>query len=212
MLRAEGIRHRYGPRDALVLDAFVGASDESWLILGQSGSGKTTLLHILAGLIRPTAGKVVINDQDLGALSGVRLDRFRGKSIGFVPQQLHLIGSLNVRANLALARYLAGLQADEARIARVLGDLGIADKAEAFPAALSHGQAQRVAVARAVINAPSVLLADEPTANLDDFHSEKTIELLENQARSVGALLIIATHDQRLKRRIAKQVVLEALG
>ncbi len=210
MLRAEGIRHRYGSHDVLVLDAFLGARNESWLILGQSGSGKTTLLHILAGLIRPSAGKVMINDQDLGALSGVRLDQFRGRTIGFVPQQLHLIGSLNVKANLALARYLAGLPADEARIARMLGDLGIADKAAALPAALSHGQAQRVAVARAVINAPAVLLADEPTANLDDVHADRTIELLETQARAVGALLVIATHDQRLKRRIANQVVLGA--
>lgn len=157
MLTAEQIRHRYGTRDALVLDAFAGAPNESWLILGQSGNGKTTLLHILAGLIRPTAGKVIINRQDLGALSGFRLDRFRGRTIGFVPQQLHLIGSLSVTANLALARYLAGLPADAARISRVLKDLGIEDRADVLPTALSHGQAQRVAVARAVINAPAVI-------------------------------------------------------
>ena len=208
MLRIEQIRHRYGPSEVLALSEFSAARDETWLVLGQSGSGKTTLLHILAGLVRPTAGRILINDQDLGALSGARLDQFRGRTIGFVPQRLHLLGSLDVKANLALARYLAGLPANEARIDQVLADLGLADKSRARPAELSYGQSQRVAVARAVINAPLVLLADEPTANLDDAHCERTIDLLEAQARACHALLIIATHDQRLKQRIARQIVL----
>lgn len=208
MVRIEQLRHRYGTAEALVLNDFAAARDESWLILGDSGSGKSTLLHILAGLVRPTEGKVHVNDQELGELSGTRLDQFRGRTIGFVPQRLHLLASLDVRANLRIARYLAGLRADESRIDRVLADLGIADKARALPSALSHGQAQRVAVARAVINAPAVLLADEPTANLDDAHCARTIDLLESQARACHALLVIATHDQRLKQRIARQIVL----
>ena len=208
MLRIERIRHRYGAAEVLALNEFSGARDETWLVLGQSGSGKTTLLHILAGLVRPSEGKIFVDDQELGALSGSGLDRFRGRTIGFVPQRLHLLGSLDVSANLGLARYLAGLPADEPRIARVLSQLGLADKSRSFPSELSYGQAQRVAVARAVINEPRVLLADEPTANLDDAHCESTIDLLESQARACRALLVIATHDQRLKRRVARQIVL----
>ncbi len=208
MLRIERIRHRYGASEVLALNEFAAARDETWLVLGQSGSGKTTLLHILAGLVRPSEGKIFIDDQELGALSGARLDRFRGRTIGFVPQRLHLLGSLDVRANLALARYLAGMPADESRIAGVLSQLGLADKSKSLPSELSYGQAQRVAVARAVINEPRVLLADEPTANLDDTHCESTIDLLESQARACRALLVIATHDQRLKRRVARQIVL----
>jgi len=208
MISIEALRHRYADRQVLVLDAWRAEAGERWLVLGASGSGKTTLLCIVGGLLRPSAGRVTVGGQDLAALSGAALDRFRGSRIGFVPQKLHLLPSLGVADNLALAQYLAGVAQDRARVAEVLGALGIADRARARPAELSHGQAQRVAVARAVINRPSLILADEPTSNLDDVQCAQAVELLESQAAACGATLIVATHDQRVRARFEKRIEL----
>jgi putative ABC transport system ATP-binding protein len=192
----------------LALDAWRAEAGERWLVLGASGSGKTTLLGIVGGLLRPSAGRVAVDGQDLSGLSGAALDRFRGRRIGFVPQKLHLIPSLSVEDNLALAQYLAGAGQDRTRVGEVLGVLGIADRAQARPAELSHGQAQRVAVARAVINRPSLILADEPTSNLDDAQCAQAVELLESQAAACGATLVVATHDQRVRARFEKRIEL----
>ena len=208
MISIEGLRHRYGDRQVLALDAWRAEAGERWLVLGASGSGKTTLLGVVGGLLRPSAGRVAVDGQDLGALSGAALDRFRGRRIGFVPQKLHLIPSLVVDENLLLAQYLAGVAQDRARVAEVLGALGIAERARARPAELSHGQAQRVALARAVINRPSLILADEPTSNLDDAHCAQAVELLESQAAACGANLVVATHDQRVRARFEKRIEL----
>ena len=185
------------------MPAWSAAQGEHWLLLGPSGSGKTTLLHILAGILAPTAGRVVLAGQDLRALAPAALDRFRGQQIGIVLQRLHLISSLTVAQNLQLAQYLAGMPQDDARVRQVLAGLDLADKAGARPHELSHGQAQRVAVARAVVNRPRVLLADEPTSNLDDARCAQVIDLLLAQAADCGATLVIATHDQRIKARLA---------
>ncbi len=208
MIAVEGLSHRYGDRQVLALDAWRAAVGEHWLVLGASGSGKTTLLGVLGGLLRPTAGRVTVAGQDLAALSGPALDRFRGQHVGFVPQKLHLIPSLDVEANLVLAQYLAGLPQDHARAREVLGALGLAERRHARPAELSHGQAQRVAVARAVVNRPRLLLADEPTSNLDDANCAQAIELLESQARACGATLVVATHDQRVRARFEHRIEL----
>ena len=137
------------------------------------------------------------------ALSPAQLDRFRGKHIGIVLQRLHLIDSLTVLNNLLLAQYLAGEPQDAARVRDVLQSLDLADKTNARPHELSHGQAQRVAVARAVVNKPKLLLADEPTSNLDDVRCVQVLDLLLDQAKACGATLVIATHDQRIKSRVA---------
>ena len=187
----------------------VGAG-EQWLVLGASGSGKTTLLAIVAGLLRPSAGRVAVSERDLGALSGPALDRFRGRHIGFVPQKLHLLASLTVEKNLALAQYMAGVAQDPARMHDVLAALGLAERAHSKPAELSHGEAQRVAVARAVINRPQLILADEPTSNLDDIHCAQAIDLLESQAMACGAALVVATHDQRVRARFDRRIDLSA--
>jgi putative ABC transport system ATP-binding protein len=208
MILVEGIRHRYGDRQVLALDEWEARAGEHWLVLGASGSGKTTLLGILGGLLRPSAGRVTVAGQDLTAVSGAALDRFRGQHLGFVPQKLHLVSSLDVEDNLLLAPYLAGLPQDRARVRQVLGVLGLADRARAKPAELSHGQAQRVAVARAVINRPRLILADEPTSNLDDAHCAHAIELLESQAAACGATLVVATHDQRVRARFERRIEL----
>ena len=179
-------------------------------MLGPSGSGKTTALHVLAGILRPTSGQVTVANQDLTALSPSALDRFRGKNIGIVLQRLHLIDSLTVLNNLLLAQYMAGETQDAARVREVLASLDLGDKANARPHELSHGQAQRVAVARAVVNKPKLLLADEPTSNLDDARCFQVLDLLLAQAKVCSATLVIATHDQRIKSRVPNQYELAA--
>ena len=193
MFSLKGVRHRYGAREVLRLERFEAAQGEKWLVLGPSGSGKSTLLHILAGLLRPTSGTVEV-----------------ARPIGIVPQKLHLIASLNVQQNLLLAQYLAGAKQEPARAAQVLSGVGLADRTGAHPHELSHGQAQRVAVARAVMNRPKLLIADEPTSNLDDAHCAAALDLLETQAAECGATLVVATHDARAKPRFEHRLELGA--
>jgi putative ABC transport system ATP-binding protein len=187
----KAVRHRYGEREVLHLERFEAAQGEKWLVLGPSGSGKSTLLHILAGLLRPSDGSVEV-----------------ARPIGIVPQKLHLISSLDVEDNLLLAQYMAGAKQEPARAAQVLAGVGLADRAHSRPHQLSHGQAQRVAVARAVMNRPKLLIADEPTSNLDDAHCAAALDLLEAQAAECGATLVVATHDARAKPRFTNRLEL----
>ena len=199
MFSLTAVEHRYAGATVLRIDAWQAQAGEHWLLGGASGSGKTTLLHILAGLTTPTTGRVVVGGTDLATLTGGARDRWRGRSVGLVPQRLHLVGALDVRANLLLAQYLAGLPQDRARVDELLAAVGVGELAHRRPRALSQGQAQRVAVARAVVNRPALLLADEPTANLDDAHAAATLELLQRQARATGATLVVASHDARVR-------------
>ena len=210
MFSVQNLTHAYDGATVLRVAAWQAEQGAQWLMLGPSGSGKTTLLHVLAGILRPTAGQVTVADQDLGALSLSAQDRFRGKHIGIVLQRLHLIDSLTVLNNLLLAQYMAGEPQDAARAREVLASLDLADKADARPHELSHGQAQRLAVARAVVNRPKLLLADEPTSNLDDVRCLQVLDLLLAQAKACGATLVIATHDQRIKSRVPNQYELSA--
>lgn len=194
-----GLRFDAGGRRILDLPDWSVAAGEQALLLGPSGSGKTTLLNLLAGLLRPTAGKVSVAGRDLAGLRPAALDMFRGRQVGIVFQSLHLVAALTVAGNLRLARYLARLPNDEADIGRLLDRLGLGDKAAARPADLSQGEAQRAAIARALVNSPTLLLADEPTSALDDANCDRVVELLRRQASDLGATLLIATHDQRLK-------------
>ena len=210
MFVLEYLTHAYNGTEVLKVPAWRAEQGAHWLVIGPSGSGKTTLLHILAGILRPLAGAISIAGQDLMALKPAALDRFRGQHIGIVLQRLHLVPSLSVQKNLLLAQYLAGVMQDEARAHEVLSSLDVADKAHAYPHELSFGQAQRVAVARAVVNRPKLLLADEPTSNLDDARCAQAYALLESQARACGATLVIATHDQRIKARMSNHFELKA--
>lgn len=203
MFDVSGLRHAYDGQEVLHVGSWRAAQGEHWLLLGPSGSGKTTLLHVLAGILRPAAGAVTVAGQDLGTLPAQALDRFRGRHIGIVLQRLHLIPSLDVMHNLLLAQYLAGLPQDRRRVAEVLDGLDLGGKGAAQPHELSFGQAQRVAIARAVVNRPQLLLADEPTSNLDDARCLQALDLLQAQAAACNATLLIATHDQRIKSRVA---------
>lgn len=181
---------------------------EHCLLLGESGSGKTTLLHLMSGLLRGYSGSVTLDNTELSSLSETALDRFRGRHVGFVFQKNHLISALSVRKNLAMSPYLAGLAVEQQRIEEVLTTLGLEGKADHKVTELSHGQAQRVAIARAVLNKPSIIFADEPTSALDDTNCDRVIHLLVEAAAQNQATLIVATHDQRLKSKIARQIIL----
>jgi ABC-type lipoprotein export system ATPase subunit len=193
------LEHRYGAASAVRVAVWTADAGSHWLLSGPSGGGKSTLLSILAGLITPTRGRVIVAGTDLATLSGGARDRWRGLHVGLVPQRLHLVGALSVRDNLRLAQYLAGAGVDDARIRELLEAVGVAELAARAPRTLSQGQAQRVAIARAVVNRPRLLLADEPTASLDDPHAAAALELLRAQAVANGATLVVASHDARVR-------------
>jgi putative ABC transport system ATP-binding protein len=198
VLSVQGLARQFGGRTVLEVAAWTVAPGRHSLVLGPSGCGKSTLLHLIAGLLRPSRGRILVAGRDLTALRPVELDRLRGQKIGIVLQTLHLISAISVRDNLRLARSLAGLPDDHERRERLLDELGLAGLAGRRPPELSHGEAQRVAIARAVINRPALILADEPTSALDDANCAAALQLLRRQAEASGATLVIATHDQRL--------------
>jgi putative ABC transport system ATP-binding protein len=202
VLVLDGLARAYGGRAVVAIPEWAVAAGQHSLILGPSGSGKSTLLHLIAGLLRPSRGRVLVAGQDLGALAPAALDAFRGRVVGIVLQRLHLIQALTVRDNLRLARTLARLPADPARIEALITDLGLRELAGARPSRLSEGEAQRVAIARAVVNHPALILADEPTSALDDANCATVLRMLLAQAEASGATLLIATHDARLKAQL----------
>ena len=199
MIAVKSIAHHYANGKPISFKDWEIQNGEQWLLLGSSGSGKTTLLHILTGILRPTAGEILIDGTSIYQLPAKELDQFRGRKVGIVFQRPHLIKSLTIAENLRMAQSFAGLQVDEARILTVLGSLAIADKVNSYPNELSQGQLQRVSIARAVINKPSLLIADEPTSSLDDTNATAVLDLLLEQSTLNNATLIVATHDNRVK-------------
>src|SRR5437899_369884 len=209
MIRLEQLRFGYdGGDDVLRLDEFVLEPESNILVVGPSGCGKTTLLHLIAGLLAPTHGSVVVDGQDLSALSPPARDRFRGRHIGIVLQQFHLLPTLTAMQNLLVAQSIAGLPVDRAAAHAVLKALDVDDRVDAYPHQLSVGQQQRVAIARALVNRPKLLLADEPTSNLDDVTCAAVADLLLTATRRHAVSLVIATHDSRLKSKIPRQLAL----
>lgn len=212
MLQASNLTFRYSGGTALTFPDLSCAAGETHLLLGDSGSGKTTMLQLLSGLRRPATGRVVIRDTDITSLSGRDLDQFRGQHVGLVFQTAHFLRALSVRENLAVAMQLAGNTVDHQRIESLLEQLDLGEKLAVRPGNLSVGQQQRVAIARAVVNQPSVILADEPTSALDDRNTRQVLGLLQEQATSVGAALLIVTHDNRLTEVIPRHTRLEPLN
>ena len=198
MIRSADLSYSY-PGGATIHFPDVDVAQGSVVLLsGPSGCGKSTWLALLAALVKPGAGVLTVANQLLGDLDGVAADAWRARTIGFLPQKLHLSAALSVAQNLAMAQWAAGQQEDQRHIAATLDALGVADLAQRKPAQLSGGQAQRVALARAVLLQPKVILADEPTASLDDEAAAHAIGLLLQAASRQGASLVIATHDARV--------------
>lgn len=176
------------------------------LITGNSGKGKTTLLHLLAGLLRPKKGEIVIENTDISSLSEKQLDQFRGSNIGLILQQSHFIASMTVIENVVLASWLATGKQAVKKAEKLLSELDLENQKHKLPSQLSIGQQQRVSIARALINEPKLLLADEPTSSLDDENAFKVADLLEKLSKEYKAALVIVTHDSRLKNKFSNQV------
>lgn len=208
MLKTQGLTFTYSGQSTIEFPDIHCRRGEQWLLLGQSGSGKTTLLHLLGGLRTAQQGKVWIKDTDLSQLKGGDLDRFRGRNVGIVFQQAHFVRSLNVLDNLLLAQKLAGVTPSQKQILTILKRLQLEHKLAARPETLSQGEKQRIAIARALVNKPGLILADEPTSALDDTNCFAVIKLLEEQAREENATLLIVTHDNRLREAFDQQIIL----
>ncbi len=181
---------------------------ETLLITGGSGKGKTTLLHLLGGLLRPKNGMILIDETSISTLSDKKLDQFRGKNIGLVLQQSHFVEAFSVLENISMASWLATGKKSEEKAKSLLKQLDLEDQMHKLTSQLSIGQQQRVSIARALINEPKLLLADEPTSSLDDENAFKVADLLSNLSKEYKASLIIVTHDQRLKDRFSNQISL----
>ena len=182
---------------------------EAALLAGRSGSGKTTALLAIAGLAQRIEGEISVDDTLVSSLSPRARDRHRGQHIGLVFQDLHLAYGLTALENMLLAPFSAGHKRDVVRATDLLKGLGLEARIRARAETLSRGEAQRVAIARAMLIEPSLILADEPTASLDDEACEKVLDLLLGATRETGAALLIATHDSRVKSRISNVVVAE---
>jgi len=208
LIRLEDVRVRLRERAAepvTVLDVarLELPAGEPLCVVGRSGCGKTTLLNTLAGIVVPTDGRVRFGDTDIVRLSEARRDRFRAEHIGYVFQSFNLLQGLSAHENVALAhRFAGGSRAEaSARADQLLERMELSRRRHALPAALSAGEQQRVAIARAVVSRPQLLLADEPTANLDARSSRAVLTLLEEVAAEQQSTLLVVTHDPRVRRR-----------
>lgn len=208
IISAENITFSYNKEQSFILPNLYCSAGSTILITGDSGKGKTTYLHILAGLLKPTTGKILIDGTDIVTLSEGKNDKFRGQNIGLVFQKSHFISALTVLENLEMASWLANGKKNTIRAKKLLEQLDIEKQAHKLPSHLSIGQQQRVSIARALMNEPKVLLADEPTSSLDDKNAEKVIELLTTLSKEYKAALIIVTHDSRIKEKFINQLTL----
>ncbi len=208
MLRTHNLFFAYNTDTSFHFPDLYCEAGQGLLITGQSGKGKTTLLHLLAGLLTPKEGEIWVGDANIATLHKRALDRFRGQRIGLVFQQPHFIASLNLLENLVVAGWLASGKKDRAKAQQLLDRLGIGVQAHRKPHQLSAGQQQRATIARALMNDPAVLLADEPTSSLDDENARVVAELLLQQAQQARASLVVVSHDQRLKTLFTQNVSL----
>ena len=167
-------------------------------IVGTSGSGKSTLMHMLAGVEKPTRGKVYVCGQDIYAMNDKQLSEFRCKEIGIVYQFFNLIPVLNVEENIAFPIIAAGEEPDFKKVEEIMKKLGLENKGSSFPNQLSGGQQQRVAIGRLIMASPTLILADEPTGNLDSKNSKEVIGILSSLSKEMGRSLIVITHDEKI--------------
>jgi putative ABC transport system ATP-binding protein len=213
VVQLDGVRREYGGTVALDGVDLAISAGEAVAVMGPSGSGKSTLLNMIAGLDRPTAGSVKVHGEELTRMSESALARFRRRRIGMVFQFFNLLDDLPALDNVALVAQLTGTSGQQARARALtlLDELGIAERKDAYPAQLSGGERQRVGVARALMNRPAVLLADEPTGALDSRSGEQVMDLLLD-LNQIGQTLVMVTHDARLAERCASRLVRFADG
>lgn len=213
ILRCEGIRKVYGScgNQVVALDGIdlSVSKGEFTAIMGASGSGKSTLLHILGSVDKATEGKVVIDGTDLSQLNQTQAAIFRRRKVGLVYQFYNLIPTLTVRKNILMPLVLDKKKPNEEYFEKVVSSLGIADKLEALPGQLSGGQQQRVAIARALIYRPALLLADEPTGNLDQKNSREIIDMLKLSNRNLDQTVLLITHDEKTALEAERMITIE---
>lgn len=215
ILQCQAVTKRYsqGELDVEVLKGvdLIINEGERVAIMGASGSGKSTLLHVLGGLDKPTSGSVVLNGVNLDQVSSGALAKLRNKSLGFIYQSHHLLGEFTVLENVAMPLSIAGLAVTEARVRAIelLKRVGLGHRIEHKPGELSGGERQRAAVARALINKPAVVLADEPTGNLDSKTAEQVYELMLELNQELKVSFLVVTHDHELATKIGKVLHME---
>lgn len=208
MITTKGVEFQYGNEIALVFEDINLQKSDSLLILGKSGVGKTTFLHLIGLLLMPTKGVITINSIKTNTLINNDLVKFRAQNIGVIYQKPHFVNSLSVEENLALATYLAGKSQQKDQLQLLAQSLDIDHLLNKNIKNLSLGEQQRVGIARALMNSPSLILADEPSSSLDDENCQKMVDLLKREAAKIEANLIIVTHDQRLKMEFENQITL----
>jgi putative ABC transport system ATP-binding protein len=207
VVQVENLEKRFGEVRALDRVSFTIDAGEWIAIMGPSGSGKTSLINILGGLDQPTGGRVVVDGQDISRLGERELTRYRSEKIGFVFQQFHLVPYLTAVENVMLAQYFHSIT-DETEAAEALKRVGLGDRMDHVPAQLSGGEQQRVAIARALINQPKLILADEPTGNLDEANEAVILQLLR-ELHASGHTILVVTHSQAIGNLADRRVELE---
>ena len=205
IVRTEGLTKIYGHGESEVRalqDANISINrGEAVAIIGPSGSGKSTMLHLIGGLDRPTSGTVIVDDRDIFAQKDAQLAQYRRRKIGFVFQMFNLMPQLTVYENIVLPMGLDGRKVSADDAAELLATLGLSEKRDRYPGELSGGQQQRVAIARALITRPAIVLADEPTGNLDSKSSAEVLSLLRLAVDNYNQTLMIITHDERIAQQ-----------
>ncbi|NLN87539.1 MAG: ABC transporter ATP-binding protein [Syntrophomonadaceae bacterium] len=213
ILRVENLSKTYGEGETAVkaLDrvSFSVAKGEFLAVIGPSGSGKSTLMHILGGVDTPTGGKVFIENTDVYALDETKLAIFRRRQIGLIYQFYNLIPILNVQENITLPLLLDERQVEQSQLKEIIATLGLEGRLNHLPNQLSGGQQQRVSIGRALINTPALMLADEPTGNLDSKNSAEIVKLLKQSNQKYNQTLIVITHDERIALQADRIISLE---
>ena len=213
ILRVEHLSKHYGAGENLVraVDdvSFSVEKGEFLAIIGPSGSGKSTLLHILGGVDRPTSGKVFVDGQDVYAQNDEALAIFRRRQVGLIYQFYNLIPVLTAEENMTLPVLLDGREVNKERLEELLDTLALKERRKNLPNQLSGGQQQRVSIGRALMNAPAVVLADEPTGNLDSKNSQEIVQLLKYSNRHYGQTLIVITHDESIALQADRIIAIE---
>ena len=213
ILKIENITKKYanGDKELYALDdvSFTVNQGEFIAIVGPSGSGKSTLLHMIGGIDKPTNGKVYINGTDISSLKPDKMTIFRRRNIGIVYQFYNLIPTLNAEDNIILPVLLDGKKVDKEKLNEIIKLLKIEDRRKAMPSQLSGGEQQRVSIGRALINNPSIILADEPTGNLDSKASKEIVEIFKYYNKAYKQTLIIVTHDEKIALQADRIIKLE---